>query len=871
MLSVSVFLLFSITRTTSQTTVTFIQPIVSELKYDGPVTLEYFQTAINMSSIYKFPEISCHQHVYFGQTNESHVVAYYRLNITSRMKSLYTAGLSLSTCCEFVECGYTYETLYESMQAEFKEVDRVSWLKNMTREEFEAAYDINFFNEFKRDCNQWFFAYNHGDITDYHEHYTNSTMYRNYCVKDTSLDTILYVLYEKKGKINLRHISDDVNQLYCNENKEKSHVDLLNIDEGVYIIALGGYGTNYGSYFFQLWCNEYSFPVFASEFNPLHTNVSELECDSRLLEEQNTHSHQISYYKLNITEEIHARLPISIWTCSLLYDTHIYIFTSLSHELEDKPTWHIITTSDDNPTCANPYDSKFTLSDPQIYSVGIYYIAVQGIGNTLGEFSIHMKCGSSPPTYSPSYYPTNNPSNYPTISPTEPAKIPTVLVMSLLFGAAAILIFLFIAYYLHIWRKYYKQKNDDKKSQQNTCDNITPQSTEDTETKQYNIVAENDHDDSDDGNTHYKDQDNSYDEKEQKEFDDEMSGFRTSIRGVTIRSLDEDKDIYEQLNDNQDVIQLMLAHFINCCEDKEGFDVYQLLSVRYYDDNATIIRANKPFKRIGINIEFVEIPQFVQIVMIVIITAITQTYGLMVVVFGLINAYFEDSVGDEVCVMDADRWNAVIHYKMLAFLLSLIVTFFISQMLTDIQHNGLYEMLDRLTLEHIKRVPGIALLMLQIGQGINYYVCIVASIGSYFIIFESNKGEETDNGTVDYSHAGLDMVLNAVALFFMLDMDDLLVSDDNYDDCKEHLMKVLNNYIPDVQINEEYKIEVSKENEPIGKRKLSVYASNIFTRNVCYSCTTTVIYYIIGIFSVFVTICCVGSGFIAPFIVFFCW
>lgn len=161
------------------------------------------------------------------------------------------------------------------------------------------------------------------------------------------------------------------------------------------------------------------------------------------------------------------------------------------------------------------------------------------------------------------------------------------------------------------------------------------------------------------------------------------------------------------------------------------------------------MRGVKPFEKWGINLECVKAAPLLQSLVMGICTAIAQTYGLTVVVYGLIAGYFYN-LDDRICVMEEERWNKVIHYKLLAFFLSLMVTFVIGDKLNQIKHCGLNEIIYRLKIKHIGRVPNIALWMLPIGQSINYYVCFLAVIGSYFIIFAANQGIFSFNVCVSF-------------------------------------------------------------------------------------------------------------------------
>ena len=125
--------------------------------------------------------------------------------------------------------------------------------------------------------------------------------------------------------------------------------------------------------------------------------------------------------------------------------------------------------------------------------------------------------------------------------------------------------------------------------------------------------------------------------------------------------------------------------------------------------------------------------------------------------------------------------------------------------MNKLEHSRLYEMMDKLAIQDMERIDRIVLWILQLGQGINYYVCLLAVFGSYFIIWQSNEGDyDEETNTTDYSQSALDMILNAVALFFMLELDDFMVSAQDYNDCREHLKSITDRYFPDTDINKKY-------------------------------------------------------------------
>ena len=118
--------------------------------------------------------------------------------------------------------------------------------------------------------------------------------------------------------------SDDVSSSQC-ANTEKSYIDLLDYPEGEYIIAIAGFGQEYGSYFFQLRCSHYTFPLDAAQLKPFETDtVLELKCGRTLSDQQNTEISQVQYYQINITKSLLKRLPITVSTCSESYDSYMY-------------------------------------------------------------------------------------------------------------------------------------------------------------------------------------------------------------------------------------------------------------------------------------------------------------------------------------------------------------------------------------------------------------------------------------------------------------------------------------------------------------------------------------------------------------------
>eukprot|EP01084_Bolivina_argentea_P249358 417395_1 len=563
---------------------------------------------------------------------------------------------------------------------------------------------------------------------------------------------------------------------------------------------------------------EYSWPIKKEEFLSVDTlnadSYSHISCGQTLFEQENTDNKLVSYYKFNITTDLY---PISyITTCLVgnyiennngsIYDSEIYIIRA-NNALQEAHS--------DRATC-NSQSAQIEINS---LPVGVYFAVVQGYDNQIGSFSISMHCTFPPP------------------------KISRELVMGFVFGICGGMILIFSIYYFYEWRKHcknhkqccYSDESDPKANSitdghqrtnsfsgnvieltagtgqtRNTINNLN------TSTGHMSLSQNEDYLDEDDVDEDYV-EDNleahccfcwkvEWETKVEKSIEEE------NIEPGDPRRIDNDQELIEQLAEGEDMVQLTLAHAIQCCDDGEGLDIYQILAVRYFDIESRRISGRRPFQKIGCNCEIIAISPFINAAFVSIIVGLAQTIGITVVIWKILYAYFDGLEDDqEMCVMDAWRWNEVYSLKMLSFLLSLIIAFYVSIVLNNMQHSGLYEMMDRLKPQHLVRLDRVVLWILQMGEFINYYVCLLVVIGSYFIIFESNTGEENNDGTIDYSHSGLDMILNAVALFFMLELDDLMVSAQDYNDCKEHLQKIRMCYQPDTNINLQYGANVGSE------------------------------------------------------------
>eukprot|EP01084_Bolivina_argentea_P008498 15904_1 len=767
----------TVTQTIAVLMLYFVNNITSQIEaYNGPATIDYFQRELNTTV--DLPVLTCKKDTtetelnlnisitnglnnFFDHTDVSNPVVYYTLNITSEMKQLYTASLSISTCCD---------------------IDSYSYDQNR--------------------------------LTANVSHINND----RFCSADKSLDTYLYILQQKKKQLNLLHTADDFE---CS-NSQKSYVNLLDYIPGVYIIAVGGYAKEYGSYYLQLSCQQYSYPITEVQFNP-PINSPVISCDSMLANQFVNHRKPVRYYLLNITKTTY--LPFSI-ASPADNDTIIYVIKRNINSYDNYDY--------DRMRISDIYNYTIIFDDPDVFSIGVYYVVIQGMFNQPSQFSLTITCADAP-TYQPTQQPTLDPTMSPTFSPTSApivsVKIAQKRLEIMLFGGGSCLLILFLVYYCSKCIMLFREKKKDEE-----FDPIDIESSVD----------------------------DNIDDKKEDEMDNEIELFRIrSVGGVDIKRIDNDVPVEKQLMPTQDTVQLVLAHAIKCCEDQNGFDIFQVLAVRYYEENSRRVKLAKPFSNMGIDMECMNLSSFFFTVFQAISIGLCQTMGISVVVYKLMYSYIRNTdIKEFVCDMNWVRWQNVFSLKILSLLLSLVITFHIGILMRGIQHNGLYEIMNKLDLSHIKRIERLSLWIIQAGQVINYYVCVFAILGSYFIIFSSNKGEDIESDDdpdyIDYSQTGLDMILNAVALFFLIELDDLMVTEQDYIDCKQHIEIVLKKYKPDVpQIGNSLH---QRSNSTVEQ----VY-------NKCESCMIPFMYYLAHSLGVFATFLCYFCGALLPFVIFYCY
>eukprot|EP01084_Bolivina_argentea_P266456 451949_1 len=177
-----------------------------------------------------------------------------------------------------------------------------------------------------------------------------------------------------------------------------------------------------------------------------------------------------------------------------------------------------------------------------------------------------------------------------------------------------------------------------------------------------------------------------------------------------------------------------------CCFFTHDFDVYQVLSFESTKSNRDIITLwHYRFKCVkGI------------------LCALTQLFGMAIVLYQLIS----EGVSDKDWCWNFDSDTA--YMNVLAFLLSTYLAY------TTIRELGSMKGLYKYILLKDYNAEWIHHGWLYSGFIINTIAATAAVWGSFFIIF--------------FSDSAIDMVLNCVALFFLVELDDLLVDDDDYEE-----------------------------------------------------------------------------------------
>jgi len=134
--------------------------------------------------------------------------------------------------------------------------------------------------------------------------------------------------------------------------------------------------------------------------------------------------------------------------------------------------------------------------------------------------------------------------------------------------------------------------------------------------------------------------------------------------------------------------------------------------------------------------------------------------------------------GDAMCNV-ADFGDAVwyqvlydFQLKILAFLFSTFLAFICFDRLTGVEQGMYWKM------KYAQHIDFLNIMWLRIGFSVNVFASILAVYGSFMVVF--------------FSDNSLDMILNSVALFFVVELDDLLVKGSDYQRIGDYIQQHLN-------------------------------------------------------------------------------
>eukprot|EP01084_Bolivina_argentea_P310866 537993_1 len=196
---------------------------------------------------------------------------------------------------------------------------------------------------------------------------------------------------------------------------------------------------------------------------------------------------------------------------------------------------------------------------------------------------------------------------------------------------------------------------------------------------------------------------------------------------------------------NDDEQNEFFQHLRNCCHFNDEFDVYQILA----------------FESTLVERDIITLWKYRLKCLKGFLCAVTQIFGMIVVLSQLIK---QGSSNKSMCNdFNSDNWEM----NVLSFFLSTYLSYTTIKQLST--KKGLYQYIplkdyDVKWLDHG---------WLYFGFVVNTVASVCAVWGSFFIIF--------------YSQAAIDMVLNSVALFFLTELDDLLVNDEDYEEFEDSM------------------------------------------------------------------------------------
>mmetsp|Transcript_33759 Transcript_33759/g.54015 ORF Transcript_33759/g.54015 Transcript_33759/m.54015 type:complete len:330 (-) Transcript_33759:87-1076(-) len=189
---------------------------------------------------------------------------------------------------------------------------------------------------------------------------------------------------------------------------------------------------------------------------------------------------------------------------------------------------------------------------------------------------------------------------------------------------------------------------------------------------------------------------------------------------------------------------------LKCCDNEDEFDIYQLQAFRS--------QTREGFKQC--------LAYYSNIIKAV-LCALTQIFGIIVISIDTVESGLNSKKWCNPMQYD-ETGGLILHHlvlKVLAFLFSSFLAYYSMEALEAID-KGMYR-----NLNYAENLQWINQIWLRVGFSINLFVAIIAVYGSFLVIH--------------FSESSQDMVLNSVALFFIVELDDLLVRRKDYEQIEE--------------------------------------------------------------------------------------
>jgi len=211
-----------------------------------------------------------------------------------------------------------------------------------------------------------------------------------------------------------------------------------------------------------------------------------------------------------------------------------------------------------------------------------------------------------------------------------------------------------------------------------------------------------------------------------------------------------------------------ILHLRHAASYRAEYDIYQVLAYRAKVSVGQKVYF-KPFKALRgmISEEWAQLEvrwlnSFQRVLCQACVCMAIQTLGVTAILVTQFAAYFDDEGESAQCDYHASRWKSDWHLKLLAFLWTAFISLGVSGWVYRARHSGFYPIL--LFLRRDQYPNFVSITILQLGLLTNYYVVTSSVIGSYILIYQTEGGTET-----------IGMILQAVALFFVLELDNKIV------------------------------------------------------------------------------------------------